>query len=354
MNSMTIGSVNIGRFQLESGVWLEEVELSYESVGAEDAPVVLVCHALTGNQFAIGTEDEPGWWSRLAGSGKDIDTDCFRIITFNVLGGCFGSSGPVSFNPVTGEQYRSSFPAITIRDMVLAEKQALLGLGIQRLHAVIGGSLGGMRVLEWGLLYPNDMNLLIPLAVTPYLSNTGIAFNYIGIHAIEADSRFNDGNYEKSSELKGFETARMAGLVTYRSETLHKQRFSRQKKEDGSFEIESYLKYQGAKLAQRFDANSYLSLLKAMNTHDIGRNRGGVEAAAKQYEAKMISIAFTHDMLYPINDVQSFAHLVPDSHFYMVNTPFGHDGFLTEFEKWGSILKIHLEAKVWQRLKQQS
>lgn len=351
---MATGSVSIGRIQLESEEWLEGAELSFESVGPEDAPVVLVCHALTGNQFAVGTDESNGWWSGLIGPGKSVDTNVFRVITFNVLGGCSGSTGPLTINPATGVPYRSTFPVITIRDMVHAEKRGLLALGIHNVHAVIGGSLGGMRVLEWGLLYPNDMKLLIPLAVTPYLSDTGIAFNYIGIHAIENDAYFNNGNYEKSSEIKGFETARMAGLVTYRSEALHKQRFARKTKSEGLFEIESYMKYQGEKLAKRFDANSYLTLLRAMNTHDIGRDRGGIESAAKQIEAKVISIAFTHDLLYPIDHMHSFAHLVPNGHFYMVNTAFGHDGFLTEFEKWGTILTTHLGAKECQRLKQQS
>ena len=351
---MTTGSVTIGRFLLESEEWLEAAELSYESVGPDDAPVVLVCHALTGNQFAAGTDESTGWWSGLIGPGKSVDTNVFRVITFNVLGGCSGSTGPLSINPNTGEPYRSTFPVITIRDMAHAEKRALLALGIQNVHAVIGGSLGGMRVLEWGCLYPHDMKLLIPLAVTPYLSDTGIAFNYIGIHAIETDAKFKNGNYGNSSDIKGFETARMAGLVTYRSEALHRQRFARKTQHDGLFEIESYMKYQGAKLAERFDANSYLTLLRAMNTHDIGRDRGGIESAAKQIVAKVISIAFTHDLLYPIDHMHAFAHIIPNGHFYCVNTDFGHDGFLTEFEKWGTILTTHLAATASHRLKQQS
>ncbi|WP_075618573.1 homoserine O-acetyltransferase MetX [Paenisporosarcina indica] len=353
---MATGSVSIGKLHLESDEWLEDAELSYESFGPEDedAPVVLICHALTGTQYAIGSTESSGWWSGLIGPGKSIDTDLFKVITFNALGGCSGSTGPLSINPVTKAPYRSSFPEITIRDMVYAEKKALLALGIDNLHAVIGGSLGGMRVLEWGLLYPNDMNLLFPLAVTPYLSDTGIAFNYIGVHAIESDVNYKDGNYESTSDIKGFETARMAGLVTYRSEALHKERFARKTKFDGMFEVESYLKYQGIKLAERFDANSYLTLLKAMNTHDIGRGRDGIEAASKQYRAKLIAIAFTHDLIYPFDQIHSFSTHVPDSHFHIVNTPFGHDGFLTEFEKWGHILTTHLEEKKWLRLKQEN
>jgi homoserine O-acetyltransferase len=345
------GSVGIGNFQTESGELLEQVELSYESCGPSDAPVVLVCHALTGNQYATGTPEKPGWWSGLIGPGKVIDTNVFQVITWNVLGGCSGSTGPSTINPTTGKSYRASFPTITIRDMVHAEKQGLLALGIDRLHAVVGGSLGGMRVLEWGLLYPKDMDLLIPLAVTPYLSDTGIAFNYIGIHAIETDANYCNGNYKCSSHIKGFETARMAGLVTYRSEQLHKDRFARKTTSTGLFEIESYMKYQGTKLTNRFDANSYLTLLRAMNTHDIGRGRGGIEQAAKKYEAKVIAMAFTHDLLYPPEDVHSFTNLIPNHQFYLVNTKFGHDGFLAEFDKWGALLTDHLRAKEWHKIK---
>ena len=352
MSLVATSSVAIGSIRLESGVWLEEAQLSYESVGPDDAPVVLNCHALTGNQLAIGTPESPGWWNGLIGPGKTIDTNEFRVITFNVLGGCSGSTGPLSINPQTEEPYRSAFPVITIRDMVNAEKKGLEALGIHKLHAVIGGSLGGMRVLEWGLLYPYDMKLLVPLAVTPYLSDTGIAFNYIGIHAIENDAHFHNGNYVSSSDIKGFETARMAGLVTYRSESLHKQRFARKTRSEGLFEIESYMKYQGEKLTQRFDANSYLTLLKAMNTHDIGRDRGGVESVSTQFVAKMIVIAFTHDLLYPPDHMKSFADGVPDSQYHLIDTPFGHDGFLTEFEKLGTILTAHLEEKETQRINQ--
>ena len=353
---MATGSVSIGRLHLESDEWLEDAELSYESIGPEDedAPVVLICHALTGNQHAVGSTESSGWWSGLIGPGKTVDTNVFKVITFNVLGGCSGSTGPLSIDPVTNVPYRSSFPVITIRDMVHAEKIGLVALGIDKVHAVIGGSLGGMRVLEWGLLYPYDMNLLFPLAVTPYLSDTGIAFSYQSTESIESDAYYNNGNYEKSSHLKGFETARMAGLVTYRSEALHKKRFARKTKREGLFEIESYMKYQGTKLAERFDANSYLTLLKAMNTHDIGRGRNGIEMASKQYKAKMIAVAFTHDLIYPIDHIHSFADHVQDSHFHIVNTPFGHDGFLTEFEKWGHILSTHLEEKKWLRIKQEN
>jgi homoserine O-acetyltransferase/O-succinyltransferase len=328
---------------IQGGVMHLDVELAYERRGPLDAPVILVCHALTGNQFSIGTEDDPGWWSGLIGSGKYIDTDYWQVITFNVLGGCNGSSGPMSINPETSEPYRSTFPAITIRDMVHAQRQALKQLGIRKLQAVIGGSLGGMQVLEWGLLYPNDMEQLFVLAATPYLSDYGIAFNRIGIAAIEGDPNFKNGHYHSTHEVKGFDVARMAGMVTYRSPKLFSKRFNREKTDEHDlYAVESYLHYQGEKLAQRFDVNSYLVLLKAMNSHDIGFARGGWKNAASSIKAHVTAIAFQHDLIYPSDQIEEFIKEVQNGDYFYVPTDYGHDGFLVEFEKWGHYIQNQL------------
>lgn len=340
-----IQTVSIGNMKLENGGVLN-IELAYERRGPEDAPVILVCHALTGNQFSIGTEREPGWWSGLIGSGKYIDTNHWQVITFNVLGGCDGSTGPLSIHPDTLDTYRSSFPAITIRDMVKAERQALDQLGIGKLKAVIGGSLGGMQVLEWGVLYPNDMEQLFVLASTPYLSDYGIAFNRIGIAAIEGDPNFQNGYYQFSHEVKGFEVARMAGMVTYRSPKLFSQRFHRESQSSDLYSVESYLHYQGEKLAKRFDVNSYLVLLKAMNSHDIGRGRGGWRNAASAIKAHVTGIGYEHDLIYPSEEIQAFIQTVAKGDFYKVPTDFGHDGFLVEFEKWGHLIQHQLEKNL--------
>lgn len=341
---MKTGIVEIGSLTLESGVVLDQVHLAYEWSNKEHAPTVLVCHALTGNHEVIGTDAKPGWWRGLVGEDKSINTNEYSVISFNTLGGCSGSTGPLSINPKTNKPYRNTFPAVTIRDMVHAERKALSVLGIDRLHTVIGGSLGGMRVLEWGILYADDMDLLIPIAVTPFLSAYGIAFNCIGLHAIESDEEFANGNYLEASNIKGFETARMAGMVTYRSGKLFNERFARTKSRSGGYEVETYLHHIGKKITEHFDPNSYCTLLRAMNTHDIGRGRGGIKESVKQIKAKTITLAFTHDLIYTPDAIRSFSHLLPDSSFCLINTEFGHDGFLTEYDKWGLLIRQSMEV----------
>lgn len=348
------GIVEIGDLTLESGLVLSQVHLAYEWSGKKDAPTVLVCHALTGNHQTIGNEKNPGWWRGLVGPGKSVDTGKYAVITFNVLGGCNGSTGPTALNPKTNQAYKTSFPEITVRDMVNAERKGLTALGIDRLHTIIGGSLGGMRVLEWGVMYPDDMDLLLPLAVTPSLSAYGIAFNYIGLHAIENDEGYACGNYEQASHVKGFETARIAGMVTYRSDELFNGRFARNTSNEGGFEIESYLDHMGKKISKHFDPNSYCTLLRALNTHDLGRERGGIQEAAKRITAKTVLLGFTHDLIYPPETIRSFADLLPNASFCLVNTKFGHDGFLTEFDKWGFFIKQFMEVAKCRQSKPQS
>ncbi|WKA54202.1 homoserine O-acetyltransferase MetX [Planococcus shixiaomingii] len=324
--------VSIGSFTLESNHTLHDVTLAYERCGERDAPAILVCHALTGDQYSVGTEEKPGWWAGLIGPGKAVDTNRFQVITFNILGGCNGSTGPQSIDPETGEPYRASFPLLTIRDMVQAEHAALQKLGINHLAAVIGGSLGGMKTLEWGHLYPDFVDTIFPLAVTPAYSDYGIAFNHIGIQAIEGDSNFNGGNYIDSTQLNGFRIARMAGMVTYRSSEMFNGRFGRDHN-GKQFDVESYLTYQGEKLAKRFDANSYVTLLKAMNTHDVREVK---------VETEILSLSFTNDLLYPQELMVPWLKELPKASWELVETDFGHDGFLVEFEKWGG----HIQGKL--------
>lgn len=347
------GTVEIGSLTLESGIVLDQVHLAYEWAKNENVPTVLVCHALTGNHRTIGSGKQPGWWSGLVGAGKSVDTNKFSVISFNVLGGCDGSTGPKSIRPKTTQPYRNDFPEITIRDMVHAERKALSVLGIERLHTIIGGSLGGMRVLEWGIMYADDMDVLIPIAVTPSLSAYGIAFNCIGLHAIESDVEFANGNYSDSSAVKGFETARMAGMVTYRSDHLFNNRFARDESNNGGYEVESYLHYAGKKLTAKFDPNSYCTLLRALNTHDIGRGRGGIKESVKQIKAKTILLGFTHDLIYPPETIRKFSYLLPNSSFCLINTAYGHDGFLTEYEKWGPFIRQFMEVETCRQSKSQ-
>ncbi|WP_181347661.1 homoserine O-acetyltransferase [Thalassobacillus sp. CUG 92003] len=330
----TTEHVNIGSFRLDSGIILPEVSLAYERVGPADAPAIVICHALTGNQFAKGSDEAPGWWHGLIGDGNVFDTQQFQTITFNVIGGCHGSTGPASRHPVSQHYYQTDFPVVTVRDMVRAQYEALKILGINEAKAVIGASLGGMQTLEWGLLYPTFMEQLFVIAATPSLSDYGIAFNHIGAKAIKTDPAWNDGRYNSNQDLSGFEIARMAGMVTYRSAPLFDQRFGRTLTNERHYQIQTYLDHQGEKIKERFDANSYLYLLEAMNHHDIGEGRGGIEKASQLFKAPVYTLSFQHDLLYPKEQMENFAQLVPEGDHFHVETDFGHDGFLVEFERW--------------------
>lgn len=280
---MKTGIVEIGNLTLESGVVLENVQLAYERKGRLDRPIVLVCHALTGSHVTVGTDENPGWWSGLVGQGKSIDTNELSVISFNALGGSDGSTGPLAVNPATGELYRNLFPEVTIRDMVHAERKALTILGVNRLRGVIGGSLGGMRVLEWGILYPKDMDILFPMASTSQSPKCGRMLSPLG----------QSGN----------------------------------------------------------DMESFYPLIRAMNTHDIGRGRGGVEIASRRISAKVVAFAFTHDPMFPTEEIRTFVHLIPNSIYCLVNTTNGHEGFLTEFEKWGLVINQSMEVAVCRQSK---
>lgn len=340
-------SIYIGDLELMSGEILPQVELAYERVGKRNGEVILVCHALTGNQFTAGTNQQAGWWNGLIGEGQFIDTNRFQVITFNVLGGCSGSTGPTSINPITGQTYKNSFPFVTIRDMVHAQMKALKRMGINRLKAIVGGSLGGMQVLEWGVLYPNYSETLVPIAVTPFFSDYGVAFNAIAIKAITDDPSWKNGEYTEGEILPGLEIARMIGMVTYRTDKMFNRRFKKERilvgHKQEEFQVESYLNYQGVKLARRFDPNSYLRLLQAMNQHDIGLLRGGWKKALGSIQSKVLLLGFSGDLLYPPNMVKETASVLQalgkSAYFHEIETDFGHDGFLTEYSKWGEIIK---------------
>lgn len=352
-----VGSVNIGTLELESGTRLADVHLVYERSGPRDGPIVLVEHALTGHHRTVGSEQAPGWWRGLIGPGRSIDTRYFQVLTFNVLGGSDGSTGPPSIRPGSTEPYGADFPFITIRDMVKAEYQALRTMGIDHVYAIIGGSLGGMRVLEWMVMYPTMMDMVLPLAVTPKLSAYGIAFNALARQAILSDPAWQNGRYTVSAPPRqGMILARMAGMVTYRTAALFDERFDREEKdgwgrshEEVAFQVESYLLHHGRKLAERFDANSYLYLLKAMDAHDLVRGRGSEVEVIKRIQARVIAIAYTGDLIYPPDALASFVHRLKESgvqaSFYLVPTQFGHDGFLTEFDAWGWIIQEALGSR---------
>ncbi|WNB91278.1 homoserine O-acetyltransferase [Bacillus sp. NEB1478] len=344
------GKVMLGEFTLESGQLITDLELAFEKVGNSRGPVILLCHALTGNQDAYGTEEDPGWWRGLIGPDSYIDTNLYQVITFNVLGGCSGSTGPASINAGTGRPYQDSFPFITVRDMVRAERYALEGLGIPRLSAVIGGSLGGMQALEWAVQFPYLIEKVFVLAATPHLNDYGIAFNRLAIHAIENDPVYKSGNREEGERLIGLEIARMAGLLTYRQPKLFNDRFQRTIRDGDAegksfYQVESYMTYQGEKLTTRFDVDSYLTLLYAMNAHDIGDKLGGWKRAASQIQAEVHAFGYTGDLIYPPEEIEEFVKQTRYGTFYSIETDFGHDGFLVEFDKWGPYIKAALSQE---------
>lgn len=352
------GSVlNIGDVQLDSGEIIKQVHVAFEAAGTlntDKSNAILVCHALTGDTHAVGDDETPGWWEGLIGVNNFVDTEKYFVITTNVLGGCYGTTGPASINPETNKPYGSTFPIVTIRDMVRVQKMLIDHLGIEHLFAVIGGSMGGMQVYEWGVTYPDKMENLIPIATSAYLSAISIAYNDVGRQAIIHDPEWRNGDYYPGpGPIKGLSVARMLGMITYRTADLFEQRFGRRLSNgedyihrDATFHIESYLRYQGQKLVERFDANSYLTLLKAMDTHDISRGRESLWAALSQIKARVLSISISEDLLYPTKHQQEMAEILEkvgvESRFYDIPSIYGHDAFLVEFSKIGPLVESFL------------
>lgn len=352
----TTKSEYIGPLTLESGAVLEDVEIAYETFGtlspAKDN-TIWVCHALTGDAHAAG-EYPPGWWSNLIGPGRYINTDRFFVVCSNVLGGCGGSTGPASLNPANDRPYGLRFPTVTVRDMVNAQHGLMERLGIEKLYAVIGGSMGGMQVLEWAVMYPDQVERIIPMATSSRLSAMAIAYNDVGRQAIFADPQWLGGDYYPGlGPVQGFSIARMVGMITYRTQELYDSRFGRKLREgheitqfDSTFQVESYLRYQGEKLVQRFDANSYLYLLKAMDSHDLSRGRGGMESALARIQAKILMIGIRDDLLYPMNHIEGVVErlnvLGKQVVLKELQSPFGHDAFLVEFDEIGPDVQTFL------------
>ncbi|MDQ0254633.1 homoserine O-acetyltransferase [Evansella vedderi] len=357
LNQVKTGTVTLPVFTLESGIQLKDVTLAYEWAGPEVGDPILVCHALTGNQHTVGTEEEPGWWRGLINYSGYVDLYEQPVITFNVLGGCNGSTGPLSINPASDQPYRTELPFISVRDMVKAQKEALNILGIQKLKGVIGGSLGGMQALEWAVTFPEMVEKLIVMAATSSLSDYGMSYNAIARKAIMDDPNWNEGNYtDHSFPTSGLSLARMIGMITYRSDQLFNQRFHREKKDEWgtkhkevAYQVESYLLYQGDKFTKRFDPNSYLYLLKAMDNHDIEAGRNTLEKTLSSFQKEVYLISYKGDLLYPPADMERLAEAWEIAgaqvNYKEVDTIFGHDGFLTEFDKWGAFVHEALKEK---------
>ncbi|MGE3844258.1 MAG: homoserine O-acetyltransferase [Vicinamibacterales bacterium] len=357
---------------LECGVRLSPVRLAYETYGTLTAArdnAILVCHALSGDAHAAGfsptapvagtrdgfrAEERDGargrglgWWDGMIGPGKAFDTDRFFVVSTNLLGGCRGSTGPASVNPATGRPYGSSFPVITVADMVRAQKALLDLLGIQRLRAVSGGSLGGMQALEFAVLYGDFVDAIIPIASTHALEPQGVAWNAIARNAITADPDWQDGHYYGTGRTpgRGMGVARMLGHITYLSPASIQRKFGRRLQHGAAirydlthpeFEVENYLRYQADSFVKRFDANTYLYMSRALSYFDLARQYGDGELmrAVQRISARTLLIAFSSDWLYPPSGSEELAQALRAAgkrvDLNIIDAPYGHDSFLLE------------------------
>jgi homoserine O-acetyltransferase len=336
---------------MDAGVALAPWQIAYQTYGCLNAArsnAVLVCHALTGDQHVASPNPvtgKPGWWETMVGPGKPIDTDRFFVVCANVLGGCMGTSGPASTNPATGRPWSLDFPVVTIRDMVRAQAALLDRLGIETLFCAIGGSMGGMQVLEWAASYPDRVFSAVAIATGPRHSAQNIAFHEVGRQAIMADPDWRRGRYleEGARPSKGLAVARMGAHITYLSETALHRKFGRRLQGrdaptfsfDADFQIESYLRYQGLAFVERFDANSYLYVTRAMDYFDLAAAHGGVLAEAfRGARTRFCVISFTSDWLFPTSESRAVVHALNAAGapvgFVEVDSDKGHDAFLLE------------------------
>ncbi|WP_237687588.1 homoserine O-acetyltransferase MetX [Arthrobacter jiangjiafuii] len=346
----------IGSFDLETGGHLPQVTLAYEtwgSLNADHSNAVLVAHALTGStHVARGSSGEDGWWDALVGPGKAVDTDRFFVVAINMLGGCYGSTGPSSTDP-QGLPWGSRFPFVTVRDSVRAEARLADLLGIASWHTVLGGSLGGARALEWAVTEPDRVRHCAVIACTAASTAEQIAFGQAQLAAIRLDPDFNGGDYYNgATPAAGLGLARRIAHITYRSEAELEYRFGRSPQEPenplgsavpaarGRYAVESYLDHQARKLTARFDANSYLVLTEALMSHDVTRGRGTLQQALAGTTAEFLIAAVDSDRLYFPQQSHDLAAALPrETAVHMISAPIGHDGFLTDAEKIGAPLR---------------
>ncbi|MBO9579792.1 MAG: homoserine O-acetyltransferase [Sphingobium sp.] len=356
--------------KLDSGATLTPVDIAYETYGslnADRSNAILICHALTGDQHVASDHPitgKPGWWTRAVGPGKPIDTDTHFVVCANVLGSCLGSSGPASIDPATGLPYAMRFPVITIADMVRAQQMLLDHLGIERLAAVIGGSMGGMQALVWPTLYPERVEAAVIIASTARHSAQNIAFHEVGRAAIVADPNWRGGDYyaDGNAPVAGLAVARMAAHITYLSEAGLTEKFGRRLQArpespdgaktfgfDADFQVESYLRYQGISFVDRFDANSYLYITRATDYFDLAEDHGGSLALAfAQSRARYCIISFDSDWLYPTAESRNIVHALhaagKAATFVELSSPFGHDAFLLDAPEMNRVIDGFLKA----------
>jgi homoserine O-acetyltransferase/O-succinyltransferase len=350
---------------LDSGARLGPYTIAYQTYGKLNLSrtnAILICHALTGDQYVADPHPvtgKPGWWSTLVGPGKVLDTDRYFLIGSNVLGGCMGSSGPMEINAATGQPWGLSFPVITIADIVRAQKQLIDHLGIESLFCVIGGSMGGMQVLQWAASYPDRVFAAVPIATAARHSAQNIALHEVGRQAIMADPEWAQGNYQELGRRpsRGLAVARMAAHITYLSEQALHRKFGRELRDrenlsygfDADFQVESYLRHQGISFVERFDANSYLYITRACDYFDLAAEHGGVLANAfGGAKTRFCVISFTSDWLYPTSENRMIVHALnaaaANVSFVEVETDKGHDAFLLDEPEFFATLRGFLDG----------
>lgn len=353
----------VNPFFTELGGRLDEVTVAYETWGTLNANrdnVILVFHALTGDAHAASHPDipgdRPGWWEPVVGPGRPLDTNHYFVICANTLGSCYGTTGPRSIAP-DGNRYNLRFPALTVRDLVNCQLRLLDALGIERVAAVIGGSLGGMQVIEFAAMAPERAERAVVVAASARFHTQGIAYNEVQRRAIMLDPLWNNGDYSDDAvPADGIGVARMLGMITFQSDPYMHERFDRMEATrpsawnefQGRFDVEGYLHHQGTKLARRFDANTYLYLSRAMDTHDIGRNRGGLVEAAARITAKTTVISVSSDILFPVSYVRQTAEIILRNggwaDYFELDSPEGHDAFLKEFARLDPVIRSAVEV----------
>ena len=347
---------------LDCGRKLKNVVIRYETFGELNeagSNAILVLHALTGDAHVTGRhnaeETKPGWWAEMVGPGKPVDTDRYFVICSNVLGGCSGSTGPTSINPDTGKRYNLDFPVITISDMVRAQKRLIDHLGIKKLLAVIGGSMGGMQVLEWAIQYPDAVQSAVAIATTAQLSSQSIAFDWVGREAIKYDPVWNGGDYAEQPE-RGLATARMLAHITYLSDRSMARKFGRKLQQttdysydfDYNFAVESYLEHQGQRFVERFDANSYLYITRAMDYFDpAGRCGGSLTGAFAGIKSEFLVVSFSSDWLFTTGESRRIVNALLANRckvsFCEIASDYGHDAFLLETDRLCPMVKSFID-----------
>src|SRR5215471_6771009 len=351
--------------KLDAGVALAPFQIAYQTYGtlnADRSNAVLICHALTGDQHVANVHPvtgKPGWWESMVGPGKPIDTERYYVICPNVVGACMGTTGPASINPETGEVYGLEFPVITIRDMVRAQAMLLDRLGIETLFSVAGGSMGGMQVLQWAVSYPKRVFSALPLAAATRHSAQNIAFHEVGRQAVMADPEWRNGRYFESGTRphRGLAVARMGAHITYLSDAALHRKFGRKFQDrenptfsfDADFEVESYLRHQGIAFVERFDANSYLYLTRAMDYFDLAGDYNGTLAKAfAGTPTRFCVVSFTSDWLFPTSESRAIVHALNAASarvsFAEIVTDKGHDAFLLDEPELFAIVRGFLDG----------